>query len=55
MSVKPATQPQERRTDSARREAYDQRDRSKRLGLAVNEPKAAAKMSAGESGAARMI
>lgn len=47
--------PVERRTDSLRRAAFDQRDRSKRLGLATTESKSSSKMSALEQPALRWV
>ncbi|MFX1682176.1 hypothetical protein PV762_23415 [Mitsuaria sp. CC2] len=45
----------ERRTDNSRREAYEQRDRSKRLGMAPAQTKSASKLDAIEPGGARFI
>lgn len=47
--------PVERRRDDARREAFEQRDWSKRDGASRGEPKAAAKLGVGEAAAARFI
>lgn len=45
----------ERRTDSLRREAYEQRDRSKRLGMALSSPKAHSKLDTLEPSSSRFI
>lgn len=45
----------ERRTDNFRREAYEQRDRSKRLGMASSQPKSESKLDTIEPGSARFI
>lgn len=51
---RPATPP-ERRQNTARRDAFDQRDRSKRLDDSASQQKAGVKLGAGESTALRMI
>ncbi|MFG6416980.1 hypothetical protein ACG02S_24075 [Roseateles sp. DC23W] len=45
----------ERRTEEARREAFDQRDRSKRMNLGLQQQKASEKLSTSNGPALRMI